>query len=80
MEFVCVDTQWFGYYKPGETSAMYTLQDSPLYTEVEAGLLLRLLYFAHHVLHFAVGQLYVHAGSLVISHLSSLCMHMQICS
>ena len=31
---MCLCTQWFGYYKPGQTSVMYTMQESALYTEV----------------------------------------------
>jgi len=35
--------QWFGYYKPGQTSDMYTMRESSLYIEVPADLLLGLL-------------------------------------
>lgn len=40
---MCVCVQWFGYYKPGQTSDMYTMQESSLYTEVSADLMLGLL-------------------------------------
>lgn len=32
------ESEWFGYYKPGQTSDMYTLQNSSLYTEDRLGL------------------------------------------
>jgi len=31
---LCVFLQWFGYYKPGQTSQKNTLQESALYKEV----------------------------------------------
>ena len=42
---MCV--QWFGYYKPGQTSDLYTMQESSLYTEVPADLMLALLAVSH---------------------------------
>lgn len=31
---VTVLFQWFGYYKPGQDKVLYTMFESPLYTEV----------------------------------------------
>ncbi|XP_005993967.1 palmitoyl-protein thioesterase 1 [Latimeria chalumnae] len=36
---VCpMDSEWFGFYKPGQAKDTYTLQESPLYTEDRLGL------------------------------------------
>ncbi|XP_043940741.1 palmitoyl-protein thioesterase 1 [Protopterus annectens] len=32
------DTEWFGFYKPGQSKETFTLQESPLYTEDRLGL------------------------------------------
>ncbi|XP_033645194.1 palmitoyl-protein thioesterase 1-like [Asterias rubens] len=32
------ESEWFGFYKPGQTKELYTLQESPLYTEDKLGL------------------------------------------